>query len=163
MKLCLLCLLLAGCSAPFEAAIAEPTQDGAPDAPADGGASAQDGGGGEGEAAPEGEAGQVLDTGPHSEAEACALVTHTDGIGQSWQDCVPEGTYDEQEARRACESSGAQCVPSDCNSDAGVQAICSACACWTFQGPYGAGSVYATTACADSGVQQHCGGGATWR
>lgn len=38
---------------------------------------------------------------------ACALVTHTNGTGQTWQDCVPIGTWDESQAMRACKASGA--------------------------------------------------------
>jgi hypothetical protein len=38
---------------------------------------------------------------------ACTLVTHSNGIGQTWQDCVPLGTYNESQAMKACEASGA--------------------------------------------------------
>lgn len=31
-------------------------------------------------------------------------VTHSDGVGQTWQDCAPIGTYDQAEALRACEA-----------------------------------------------------------
>lgn len=43
---------------------------------------------------------------------ACAqFVTHSDGLGQTWQDCVPLGTYDEAEAMAACKASNAKiCV-----------------------------------------------------
>jgi hypothetical protein len=38
---------------------------------------------------------------------ACALVTHDNGLGQTWQDCVALGTYDENQAMKACMVSGA--------------------------------------------------------
>lgn len=156
MKLGVTLLLLAGCGGPaFEATVLErpdAQSESAPDAPGEGG-DPLEGGGDEKDAAPEREAGQ----------ETCAPVMHSDGIGQSWQDCVPLGTYDEQQALAACRSSGRSCAAVTCGGDAGAQAVCSACACWTFAGPYGAGSVYATTSCQDAGVEQHCGGGATWR
>ncbi|MHB8330787.1 MAG: hypothetical protein ACYDEA_01150 [Candidatus Dormibacteria bacterium] len=31
-------------------------------------------------------------------------VTHSDGLGDTWQDCAPLGTYDQQEATSACEA-----------------------------------------------------------
>jgi len=38
---------------------------------------------------------------------ACTLVTHDNGLGQTWQDCVPLYTYDENQAMKACQASGA--------------------------------------------------------
>jgi hypothetical protein len=38
---------------------------------------------------------------------ACTLVTHDNGLGQTWQDCIPRGTYNRAQATRACEASGA--------------------------------------------------------
>jgi hypothetical protein len=38
---------------------------------------------------------------------ACTPVTHTNGLGSTWQDCAPLGTYNEAEAMRACKASGA--------------------------------------------------------
>lgn len=32
----------------------------------------------------------------------CTVVTHDNGLGQHWQDCVPLGTYDETQALKAC-------------------------------------------------------------
>ena len=37
----------------------------------------------------------------------CATVTHENGLGQTWQDCVPLGTYNLEQATKACEASGA--------------------------------------------------------
>ncbi len=36
---------------------------------------------------------------------ACTLVTHTNGVGQTWQDCVPLGTWNESQAMKACVAS----------------------------------------------------------
>lgn len=48
----------------------------------------------------------------------CALVTHDNGLGQTWQDCVPLGTYNETQAMKACEASGApNCRLSGCTAD----------------------------------------------
>lgn len=40
--------------------------------------------------------------------EACALVTHDNGLGQAWKDCVPLGTYNVEQAMKACEASDAK-------------------------------------------------------
>lgn len=41
----------------------------------------------------------------------CALVTHNNGLGQTWQDCVSLGTYNETQATKACKASvSVQCV-----------------------------------------------------
>lgn len=37
----------------------------------------------------------------------CELVTHDNGYGQTWQDCVPYGTWNLEQAMKACEASGA--------------------------------------------------------
>jgi len=38
--------------------------------------------------------------------DACVLVTHDNGLGQTWQDCVPRGTYNLDQAMKACAASG---------------------------------------------------------
>jgi hypothetical protein len=46
-------------------------------------------------------------------AIGCTPITHDNGIGQTWQDCVPLGTYNDAQAMMACKASGAAtCVPS---------------------------------------------------
>ena len=41
----------------------------------------------------------------------CAVVTHHNGLGQTWQDCVALGTYDQAQAMKACKASdAAQCI-----------------------------------------------------
>jgi hypothetical protein len=39
---------------------------------------------------------------PSQDGSSCALVMHSNGLGQTWQDCAPLGTYDAQEAAKAC-------------------------------------------------------------
>lgn len=51
--------------------------------------------------------GGVVGTGGAPVADACALVTHDNGLGQTWQDCVPLDTYNAEQALKACEASGA--------------------------------------------------------
>lgn len=170
MKLGVTLFLLVGCGPAFTAATAEPdilrpdadppavdsSADGAPATDSADSGGAESGGedsGGERDAAAER---------AEAQAEACASVLHSDGIGDSWSDCVPAGTHNAEQALRACESAHAgPCQAIDCGGDAGAEAVCNACACWTFAGPYGAGSVF-ESACADAGVQQHCGGGVVW-
>jgi hypothetical protein len=51
-----------------------------------------------------GTGGAVVDAG-------CALVAHDNGVGQTWQDCIPLGTYGSEQATKACKASGApRCV-----------------------------------------------------
>jgi hypothetical protein len=40
--------------------------------------------------------------GSGGDADACTLVTHSSGLGQTWQDCTPLKTCDEVQALRAC-------------------------------------------------------------
>lgn len=47
--------------------------------------------------------GPGVDTGSVDSADsACASVTHSNGVGQFWQDCVPLGTYTAEQAIKAC-------------------------------------------------------------
>jgi len=50
------------------------------------------------------ETGGAPNTGGAPLVDACALVTHDNGIGQTWQDCVPLGTYNQEQAMKACEA-----------------------------------------------------------
>jgi hypothetical protein len=44
--------------------------------------------------------------------DACASVTHDNGFGATWQDCVPLGTYNLEQAMKACAASGVSaCAP----------------------------------------------------
>lgn len=43
--------------------------------------------------------------------DACAPITHNNGLGQTWTDCVPLGTYNESQAMAACAASfGSNCT-----------------------------------------------------
>lgn len=74
--------------------------------------------------------------------DACALVTHTNGFGSTWQDCAPLGTYDKDQATRACEASGAsECTATNCG--AGDLIVCGYNAaqnyvygCWGYAGSF---------------------------
>jgi hypothetical protein len=46
-------------------------------------------------------------TGGAPPSDACALVTHSNGLGQTWQDCVPLGTYNLNQAMKACSAANA--------------------------------------------------------
>jgi|SRR5271155_2748710 len=39
---------------------------------------------------------------PTETSDACTPVTHSNGVGQTWTDCVPLGTYNETQALEAC-------------------------------------------------------------
>jgi hypothetical protein len=172
MRLIPLLLLVAGCGGQaFSADLLDRSGDGAPDAvqqPEGGLPEAGDVEGGV-DAAPEGETGQA-EAGP---VEACAPVTHSDGIGQTWQDCALLGTHDQAEAMAACQANGGtQCVANDCGGS-GSSAICDVdphspdyCSCWVYSGPL-AGHVDNTAGCttAVQATQASCGSSAsfTWQ
>lgn len=45
----------------------------------------------------------AVDAGPpDTGVDACILATHSDGVGQGWDDCVPTSTLDEDESAAAC-------------------------------------------------------------
>lgn len=80
---------------------------------------------------------------------ACTLVTHTNGIGQTWQDCVPINTYDLNQAMRACEKSGAAHCTNNGSICGGTYVVCGYDeprqsiygGCWGYYGVYIAGFV----------------------
>lgn len=54
--------------------------------------------------------GAIVAAGGSGGVATCTLVTHDNGVGQTWQDCVPLGTYNQAQAMKACVASGAvQC------------------------------------------------------
>lgn len=71
---------------------------------------------------------------------ACTPVTHDNGLGQTWQDCVPLGTYNEGQAMKAC---AAWCAVKNCASS---------CALLLDIGSY----------CGVSGIQAVHAGSTTW-
>lgn len=68
------------------------------------------------------------DVAPSEDADAgCALVTHDNGLGQTWQDCTPTGTHTQDQAMQACTAycatNACTCGQSNlCGSDPGVTA-----------------------------------------
>jgi hypothetical protein len=90
--------------------------EGAAEASGDGGADAADGtsegatgapdGGDDAavDAADSGDGGDAgaADSAGDAASDACTLVTHSNGVGQAWQDCLPLGTYTRAEADSAC-------------------------------------------------------------
>lgn len=53
-------------------------------------------------------------------AGGCAAVTHDTGLGQTWQDCVPSGTYNSSQAAKAC---AAWCEAKQC-AGCGTGSVC---------------------------------------
>ena len=115
----------------------QPTQESSSvDAPIESGSSAD----GADEAATR-DSGVDADSGPQPDSGPCdggAVYTHQDGLGQTWQDCAPAGTYDVTEATRACEASGAaQCATTGgCAGPSVVGTTGSQCyGVWEYGGP----------------------------
>src|SRR5271155_3117350 len=52
---------------------------------------------------------------PTETSDACTPVTHSNGVGQTWTDCVPLGTYNETQAMKACaavyDGDAGTCIP----------------------------------------------------
>jgi hypothetical protein len=123
-------------------AVAPEASDGAPDAPADAGVRLYD------DAHPDARAdGSPLDAAdaqpPGTGPDGCTLVTHSDGLGQSWSDCAPLGTLDLAEATAACVAgygSNLACSSHICGSgqpsDPAFHAVCGSLVCWAYDGPY---------------------------
>jgi hypothetical protein len=66
-------------------------------------------------------------------------MTHSNGNGQSYYDCVPQNTDDQTEATRACEAWGGvgNCSALFCGGAAATNVMCNAagaknCVCWAF-------------------------------
>ena len=72
---------------------------------------------------------------------SCA-TTHTNGVGQSYFDCVDAGTYNQTQAGKACTAytnDQFACTAGSCIGDAGDLVVCGspdggACACWDYTG-----------------------------
>jgi hypothetical protein len=79
---------------------------------------------------------------------AAPCTVHSNGVGQTFEDCVPSGTHDETQALAACTAftgTSASCTIQSCPGGGGGpgksppgQAACSTgasvCDCWTFSG-----------------------------
>lgn len=69
------------------------------------------------------EGGPIPDGGTDGPAtgDGCALTTHTNGLGDTWQDCAPLDTYDLPEAMAACVAHyGTETI----GTDGGLTAAC---------------------------------------
>jgi hypothetical protein len=110
---------------------------------------------------------------PDGAAAGCscgACTVHSNGVGQTFEDCVPNGTYDQTQALAACTAftgKSASCMIQSCPGGGGGpgkstpgQAACSngasVCDCWTFSGAE-VGLVQSATSkkcdpCANGGV-----------
>lgn len=86
--------------------------------------------------------GGLEDAAPDGPALVCP-VTHTDGIGQTWSDCVALATYNEAQALKACNAfaavHGGVCAMSSCPTTAGgFTMVCTQATCvanWVYTGP----------------------------
>ena len=148
--------LLLGCGgAPFSAEALRAQDDAATD-----GTPAVDSGPGGAEASSDG--GSASDAAPEAgEAQACALVTHSDGLGQTWQDCAPLGMYDQAEAFRACAANGGACVLNACGAVCDIDPHSPGyCSCWDYAGPL-SGHVNNTADCTDPS-KASCVGSDIW-
>jgi hypothetical protein len=89
----------------------------------------------------------------------CELVTHDNGAGQTWQDCVPLGTYNEEQALTACRkwsvaNSGSGCIAiagTQCGAALKVTVTQPSVMQWWWQGP-NAGNVIHPTSTAGCNV-----------
>jgi hypothetical protein len=72
----------------------------------------------------------------------CVLYSHTNGLGQTFVDCVPLDTYDKTEAEKACAAAegGACAAASFCPGGDSLECMTggngpnTTCACWSYSG-----------------------------
>lgn len=88
----------------------------------------------------------VVDSGPNGSADsACDPVTHMNGVGQSWQDCVATGTYTAEQAIKACAAltgDASKCeVATACPTGTGIVDSGFTSYVWEYEGPL-AGRVF---------------------
>ena len=117
--------VLTACGSPFSTSDPSLGDDAqAPDGPTGDARTADDGGAAE--AASDSASPDGLGEASGDDAGAtdgCVLVTHDNGLGPTWQDCAPLGTYNPQEAWAACNASydgGCLLSPTDCQNVASV-------------------------------------------
>ena len=77
-------------------------------------------------------------------SDACTLSSHSDGVGQTFEDCIALGSYSEALAIDACNAfrgmGGVGCVSATCSSSAGealivcTEGLMTSCACWVYSG-----------------------------
>jgi hypothetical protein len=64
-------------------------------------------------------------------------VTHSNGLGQTWTDCVPLNTYNQTQAIEACVASTGNpisCAEFLCGSTTVPNVVCSSTSCWAYLG-----------------------------
>jgi hypothetical protein len=83
---------------------------------------------------------------PGCSCGAAPCTVHSNGVGQTFEDCVPSGTHDQTQALAACTAfAGTSCTIQSCQGGGGGpgksppgQGACSTgaavCDCWTFAG-----------------------------
>jgi hypothetical protein len=72
--------------------------------------------------------------------DGCAVVTHSNGLGQAFYDCTPLGTRNMAEATSACiayTGKASECVnnPPTCTTGSVCSSGAAMCACWRYMGP----------------------------
>lgn len=78
----------------------------------------------------------------------CELVEHYNGLGETWEDCVPAGTFNAEQAMKACSASSDSCVVAPCGVCAPSM---TPIICWQMLGPAGVVLSYSTTPMCTSG------------
>ena len=78
------------------------------------------------------------DADPECGSPACTYM-HANGLGETFVDCTPKGTYDLAQATEACASytgDSSQCRAATCGATSVVcsSAAALSCACWAFAG-----------------------------
>jgi Dictyostelium (slime mold) repeat len=74
-------------------------------------------------------------TGGGTQCGTSQPVTHSNGLGQTWTDCVPLGTHTQTQATSACVAStgdASSCGQFSCGTQSA--AICSSTSCWEYSG-----------------------------
>lgn len=95
--------------------------------------------------------------------DACAPVTHDNGLGQTWQDCVPLGTYDLIQAMKACKASeAARCIDAQ-GCGAGNFVVIGRDSADAIVGAWGYGGFTESFVCAAGACSGCPSGGTTWR
>ncbi len=65
-------------------------------------------------------------------------TTHSNGIGQSYYDCVAQGTYNSTQANEACTAYASGCQTFSCTGPGSNMVVCVTangnCVCWNFSG-----------------------------
>lgn len=85
----------------------------------------------------------AFDSDTMADGDGCTPVTHSNGAGQMWTDCVPLGTYNETQAMKACAAQAVtepaiySCIASSdvCSAEMYVEST-GGFGIWTYAGPF---------------------------